>query len=379
MSDRPGADGASERSPFRRVAVAGCGLVGGSVALAAASVAGVERVTVTDASTDVRRAARARLAGIDVADSTEEAFAGTDLVVVATPVDAIADVVLAALEVAPGAVVTDVGSVKGEVIAELESRWGDGSGSYVGGHPMAGSEVEGLAGADASLFQGSPWVLTPTSRSTDEAFGRLAAFLRLLGARVVAVDPVTHDRLVAIVSHLPQLLASALMRFAGEAAESDPSLLLLAGGGFRDMTRVAGSNPSLWRGIVRENRAAVGDALLAFEEAVGDVRDAVARADWDAVEALVAGGREARRRLPGKEVAGRTVDLVVPVADRPAALADVATALGAAGINIEDLSMRHAEEAGRGALVVAVAGEDAAERARAVLAARGIPSHVEPH
>lgn len=244
---------------------------------------------------------------------------------------------------------------------------------------MAGSERSGIDASDGTLFQGATWLLTPTSTSDHQAFNDLARLLRMLGARVLAVEPGVHDRLVAVASHLPQALASVLMAFVADAADAgDSAVLHIVAGGFRDVTRVAASDPNLWVEILSHNREAVLGAIDGFQARLGDLRDAVERGRWGEVGDLLGRARQARRSLPRKEIQGVLVDLVVPVPDQPGALARVTTALGEAGVNIEDLSMRHASEGRRGAMVVAVDGYDAAHRAQEVLAHRGIPSHVEP-
>ncbi|HEX2027844.1 MAG TPA: prephenate dehydrogenase/arogenate dehydrogenase family protein [Nitriliruptorales bacterium] len=372
---------ASGARPFNSVGVVGCGLIGGSLALAAAA-AGVSEVAVTDRDPRVLAAARERGVGA-VLERVEQVAASAELVVLAVPV---ADIPAAARQVlpavAPGTIVTDVGSVKARVLREVEGYLADLRASegvdveFIGGHPMAGSERAGLAGAQPTLFQGATYVLTPSRSASAEAFHRLAAFLRLVGARVLAVDADTHDRLVGVVSHLPQAIASALMAFAATTARDDPGLLTMAGGGFRDATRVAASDPDLWTGILEENRSAVLDAIDGFDAALRRLRSALAAGDRKVVRATLAQGLAGRMLLPGKVVRETLVDLVIPVADRPGSLADVTTALGAEGINIEDVSMRHAEEGDRGALVIAV-GAGAAELARDVLAARGFRSHLQ--
>lgn len=346
--------------------------------MAARHVPGVERVIVTDRDPAVRQAARDRDIG-EVTASAREAVGGADLVVIATPVDAVPEMVgEVAPRMSPLAVLTDVSSVKSHVMVEVEAMWaatGQDLPAFIGGHPMAGSEASGLAAADGTMFQGATYVLTPSSTASADAFNRLAGFVRALGARVLAIDPQTHDRVVALVSHLPQVLASAMMAVAAEAADDEPGVLTAAGGGFRDVTRVAGSDADLWVGILRQNREAVLDALARLGQRLDDVAAAIADEDWPAVRQHLVAGREARARIPGKDVAGPVVDVVIPVADRPGSLATVTTALGAAGINIEDLSMRHAGE--QGALLVSVVGREAAERARTVLAERGYASHLE--
>lgn len=372
-------------SPFRKVTVVGAGLIGGSFALVSGATPGVEAVSLWDRDPEVRRRARAAGVGDAVPDRLEDALAGADLVVLAVPVPATAEAAAAVAEVV-GAhdqpVLTDVGSVKARPVREVEAVLGQDGASlvrFVGGHPMAGSERSGIGAADGTIFQGATWLLTPTERSDPDAFDTLGTHLRAIGARVLAVDPELHDRLVAVASHLPQALASSLMaQAAGVATTSGAAVLSVAAGGFRDVTRIAASDPDLWVGILSENRDAVLTALDGFGERLAALRTALEDRDPARLRDLLSDAQTARLALPGKEAVGDLVDLVVPMADRPGLLAGVTTALGEAGVNIEDLAMRHASEGTRGALVVAVDGHDAAVAAQQLLAARGFPSHLEP-
>lgn len=392
------------RSPFRRVAVVGAGLVGGSFALASARLEGVEEVRIWDRDPDTRRLAAARGIGGPERATLSDAVDGADLVLVAVPVPSISQVVREVAHALSGAaIVTDVGSVKAEPVAEVEAVLGgpsitgarpqvrddgvDGGSRvpeaslvrFVGGHPMAGSERSGVEAADATLFQGATWVLTPTAASDTRAFEQLSAHLRALGARVLAVDPALHDRLVAVASHLPQALASTLMDEASAVSRTTgEGVLSVAAGGFRDVTRIAASDPDLWVGILSENREAVLWALDNFAERLGRLRDVLHAGDEGSLREFLARSQQARWALPGKERAGELVDLVVAMDDRPGVLAAVTTALGEAGVNIEDLSMRHATEVEAGALLVAVDGHAVAERAKAILERRGFPAHLEP-
>lgn len=371
-------------SPFQRVAVVGCGLIGGSFALASRRLEGVERVVVTDRDPGVRNAARTREAADEVVIGIDRAVRDADLVLLAVPVAAIPEVARSVIEsVRQDVVITDVGSVKNQAVREIESFLGEHGKSgpsihFLGGHPMCGSEEAGLAGADPALFQGATWVLTPTPTSDAEVFNALAAHIRALGARVLAIDPATHDRIVAVASHLPQILASTLADEAGSAARaSGDGVLAVTAGGFRDLTRIAASDPDLWAGILAHNRAAVAEALESFRHRLADFHRAVREGDWSTVRHRLAEGRAARRRLPTGERATELVDVVVPIPDRPGMLAEVTTVLGTAGINIEDVGIRPAGEDARGALVLAVAGRSTAARARDVLAERGFDGHLE--
>lgn len=337
----------------------------------------MRRVVVYDHEDRVREQAARR--GLDTTRGLEE-VAGCDLVVLATPVDVVVEVAREVVaHLGESSVLTDVASVKSAIVDEIEALWPDEQRvPFVGGHPMAGSEIEGVGGADADLFQAAAYVLTPTPRTLPTAFRDLGGFIRLLGARVYAVDPATHDRLVAVVSHVPQVLASALVTYAAEVAERDPALLSLVGGGFRDATRVAASSPELWRGILGANREAVAAALAGLQGTLERLRSALLTEDDDDLIGVLNRAQEVRRGLSGKIVGDRIVDLVIPVEDRPGSLAEVANALGSAGVNIEDLAMRHHDVEQRGALIVSVSGLSGAERAREVLSARGYTSHLEP-
>lgn len=380
------------RSSFRAVTVVGAGLIGGSFALASARVDGVEEVRVWDRDPDARERAAALGVGGAPHEHLADAVRGADLVLVAVPVASISQVVSEVLAAAPAAaVVTDTGSVKAQPVREVEALLrsrdsqlgGDGSPAgavrFVGGHPMAGSERSGVDAADATLFQGATWVLTPTEGSDPVAFDRLGAHLRAIGARVLAVAPELHDRLVAVASHLPQALASTLMDEAAAVSRTTgEGVLSVAAGGFRDVTRIAASDPDLWTGILSENREAVLWALDGFVARLEALREVIRDGRSDALRASLARGQAARLALPGKERAGDLVDLVIPMDDRPGVLAAVTTALGEVGVNIEDLSMRHATDVEAGALVVAVDGHALAERAQRVLEDRGFPTHLEP-
>lgn len=369
-------------TPLASVAVVGCGLIGGSFALASRALEGVERVAVTDHDPEVREQARRRGVAHEIHEDVADTVAGADLILVAVPVASIPEMAISALSYArDGAIVSDVGSVKSHPVQEIESyleEKGITAAHFLGGHPMSGSEESGLAGADPTLFQGTTWVLTPTRTSDPEVFNAVSGHLRAVGARVLAVDPATHDRIVATASHLPQILASTLADEADATARTaGDGVLAVAAGGFRDLTRIAASDPDLWTDILAHNRSAVLEALASYEERLRRFHAALDAGDWAEVRRRLAEGRSARRRLPTGDRAATLVDVVVPIPDRPGMLAEVTTALGAAGINIEDVEIRHAGEDAPGALVLAVAGRDTAEAARGLLAERGFAGHVE--
>src|SRR5438128_932276 len=194
---------------------------------------------------------------------------------------------------------------------------------FIGGHPIAGGEKEGIEAAEAELFRGAFWILTPTAETDPSAYGRLVRFLGGLGVHVLSLEPSRHDELVALTSHLPQLLSSTLMGFAADIAAAEGGLPLVAAGGFRDMTRIAASSPDLWLDIVRENRSAVLTLLERFQAALRSTAGYIAGEDWAGLRATLAAAREGRARLPEKPgvTPASLVELAVPVPDRPGVLA----------------------------------------------------------
>jgi prephenate dehydrogenase len=353
----------------RRVAIVGTGLIGGSVGLALRARGGWERVRGHDEDSAAARSALARGAVTEVARTPAEAVTDADVVLLAVPVDRIPALCEATRgAVAPHAVVTDVGSAKAAVVRAGEGAFG---GRFVGGHPMAGSERHGIEAADEHLFAGAWWVLTPTPTTSPAAYEGASSLAQELGARPVAVDPVSHDALVARLSHVPQLTASALVEVAAAAGDRQ-ALLGLAGPGFRDVTRIAASNPDLWIAILRANKAAVSEALRALGEELARVGEAVAQERWEELRSFLGAARRARLELFAKPgYGGKPIALSMLVPDRPGVLAEVTTAAGELGANIEDLRIVHSTEGGQGRLELIVAGPEAAELLVAALVARG--------
>ncbi len=357
-------DAASPTGPQgKRAAVVGTGLIGASIGMALR--AGGWHVTGRDLHEGT--AARAMAAGALDAVGDDPA---ADVTFVATPVSAVAEEARRALD--GGGYVTDVGSVKAPIVAAVDHP------RFVGGHPMAGSEQEGVDGAEAVLFQGATWVLTPTEGTDPAAFAQVRAAVSAVGADVVALGPDRHDALVAVVSHVPHLTAAALMCIAAEQAQEHAALLRLAAGGFRDMTRVAAGHPGIWPDICVENRAAIVETLDRLGSSLASLRDIVAAADRAALLRLLEGARAARTSLPGRVATPESlVELRVPVLDRPGVVAEVTTLAGELSVNIEDLEIAHSSEGDRGVLVLLVDAR-ASEELRRALVGRGFRPSAQP-
>ena len=342
----------------RRAHVVGLGLIGASVARALASVGW--SVTGSDRAPDVVE--RAKELSI-IRDA--QLAPGTTLVVIATPAGTVADLAAQVLDELddPEAIVTDVAGVKSAIVATVNDA------RFIGGHPMAGSEQRGLAASRDDLFRGCTWVLTPTAATEPGHYSRLHGYLRELGANVVEITAADHDRLVALASHVPHLLAGALMNEASLAAEQDAVLLQLAAGGFRDMTRIAAGDPSIWPDVLFENRDAITQTLTSLEERLANIRVALREGQREEVATKLAMASVARRQLPGRALsADRLAYLRVAVSDRPGELATVTVAASDMGVNIFDIEIAHGIEGVSGTLLLAVDAEHASRFTDALVA-----------
>lgn len=268
---------------MKRVAIVGIGLMGGSLGLALRKRGGW-RVGGLARREETVRAARACGAIHEGSTDPAQVLPGSDVVVFCSPADKIVPLAKAYRRfLSPHALLMDVGSVKGPIVKELEKLFsGKNRPVFVGAHPMAGSEKTGVANARKDLYQGAVCALTPTSQTPLARVGQAADFWKSVGARPLVIDPDTHDRAVAVVSHLPHLLADALMLSAGEWEHPEEGSLLkeLAAGSFRDATRVAGADPVLWHGIFRMNDRAVRGAIRLFSKNL----NRLARGRWSLTE-----------------------------------------------------------------------------------------------
>ena len=356
--------GASEPLPAP-VLVIGTGLVGTSIGLA-----------LTDAGADVRLRDQDRAAlTVAVERGAGGAEPPTDpgCVIVAVPPVHVASVAAAALAEFSSAVVTDVASVKGDVLATLTATVDAVDLSrYVGGHPMAGSELSGPWAASGEMFHGRAWAVTPHPGSQPQAVRWVTDLARATGAAVVAMSPAEHDVAVARVSHLPHLLS---VLAAAQLGTAPAEHLALAGQGLRDVTRVAGGDPALWSQILTANATAVRALLQGVRDDVdrllGDLSDTEGH-----VHALLRRGVDGTRRIPAKHGGPARAEavVVVSVTDRPGELARLFADAGQSGVNVEDLRIDH--DPGRPVgLVELVVQVSAADTLVDALVARGWSAH----
>lgn len=341
---------------FPRICIIGVGLIGGSIASAAKRldprqyIVGID----TDASS-LEFALEHDLIdeGATPADPVVNSWLGADgagglacdLVLLATPASSAEEWFQVLGASGFEGVITDVASTKRKVLEAAQRHLKD-PGAFVGGHPMAGSEVSGVTAARPDLFKGAYYVLTPTRETNAEAFRKLHAFVGSLGARVLSVDANEHDSAVAIVSHVPHVTASALVDLAKMHAGEGDELLRLAAGGFKDTTRIAAGSPDLWTGICLDNADAIADGVDELVAVLSDFADKVRARDGEALRAWLAHAADVRRALPAQWVPAteRLTEVIIPMVDRPGVISEVTAAVGRAGCNIEAIEIDHISE-----------------------------------
>jgi prephenate dehydrogenase len=353
-----------------RIAVLGVGLIGGSIGLAAKERVGAEVLGWGPRPQTLEKALT--LGAIDrIANSIDDAAANADAVFACAPVELLPYLVTQALaEAGPDTVVTDAGSTKRALVEAIDDE------RFIGGHPVAGAETAGVDNARADLFEGAPWYLTPRPDSSGLLFERLHRLITSFGARATAIDAATHDRMLAAVSHLPHVLANVLANQAA-AEVADDEALPRTGPSFRDMTRVAGANSDIWTGIYMTNRDAIADEINGVISRLQSISELFRAADADAIRTWNDEAREDRRRLLEAGLdAGPVTELRLSVPNRPGIVAQVALALGRAGVNIADLALAPAADMRSGAMTLWIAGQDDAVRAKHLIEDLGFPTAV---
>ena len=325
------------------IAILGTGLIGGSMGLTwrqqkpSCTIIGYDRPEVLEQAAE-------RGAITDKAADPAAAAKRADLVVLATPIGAVLQLMeTIAPHLEPGTIVTDVASVKGPVIDQAQDVLPDAV-RFIGGHPMAGAEHAGIAHASPLLFENAAYVLSPLNDSDPAAvrdeFGDLLAWIDVLGARPLVLSARQHDAIAASVSHVPQLLAVALVNSLGTEDETDPKLRLAAGG-FRDMTRIASSPFDMWRDIFVGNQGAILDGLSTFIRSLQSLRSRLASEDLDALEAAFDDAHQTRAAIPQdtKGFLQPLADIYVEAEDQHGVLYRLTGTLHEAGLSIKDIEL----------------------------------------
>ncbi|MDQ7788435.1 MAG: prephenate dehydrogenase [Eubacteriales bacterium] len=359
---------------MRKVAIYGVGLIGGSLGMGLVARGLARQVTGIGRNEANLRTAVELGAITDYTTDPVRGVAGAELVVLALPVRLIIGALRTVAEdLAPGTVVTDVGSTKTEIVREAEALLPAGV-HFIGGHPMTGSEQAGVQAADRYLFEGAYYILTPTANTHSRAQSMMADLVESLGARMIEFDPAEHDRIMAAVSHFPHLVASALMNTVSGLGQTD-RIFPLAAGGFRDTTRIASGNPEVWRDIFSTNRRPLLDMVTRFRAELEIIEGILAREDGLRLVDWLEQARQARELLPLK-AKGYMQDLYqmnVTISDRPGSIAALANTLYRYDVNISDIEVLRVREGEGGTVRLAFGSEAERDLAARLLSADGIP------
>jgi len=353
------------------IAVVGVGLIGGSLGLALKR-SGIGRQVVGISREETLRDALS-LGAIDVGhpyEALEEGLGGVDLAFLCTPISRALALLPDVLTAVPGgALVSDVGSTKREIVAVAAAHPREGV-HFVGGHPMAGSEHRGVAASDPFLFENAIYVLTPAPDVPERDCDRMSDLVRALGARPMRLDPGVHDRVAAAVSHLPQMMATALVGLAGRLSETEGLPLQMAAGGFRDLTRIASSPYDMWRDICQTNTDSIGEMIDLYVKALTDLRDLIGQ---ESLSHEFAYANRVRDGIPRdtKGFLHPLHEVMLSVEDRPGVIADVASLLAGEDINIADIEVLKVREGEGGTIRLGFGRRKAAEQALSLLEKAG--------
>lgn len=362
------------RAPGLNITIVGVGLIGGSLGMAwRAGANSAHRVTGVvrrpEAALEAVSLGACDVATCDLAEGVAEA----DVVVVCTPVTSIVPTVRDLLpHVKPGCIITDAGSTKQTI---CEALWGSGRSdvTFIGGHPMAGSERGGVGAADPYLFQNAVYVLTPHETTPPDRLDMLRGLVEETGANTIVMDAARHDRIVAAISHVPHLIASILVQTAARVNETIPETLSLAAGGFRDTTRIAAGSPEIWRDICVTNRDAILEVLEMLGETSRHLKSYLEQADAERIERYLAEARMHRLKVPGrsKGILSTVHEVVIQLVDRPGEIAAVTRLLAEAGLNIIDIEILRVREGEGGTLRIGFEKAEACDQAVRILLGGG--------
>lgn len=357
----------------KTVCIVGLGLIGGSLAKSLKAKTPVETIYAIDSNSEsVKQAMEEQIitGGIDF-DSL--LLQKADLVFVCTPADKVVQCIAKLIpRVKPGCILCDAASTKGEIVREVENLPDDFI--FVGGHPMAGSERSGYAASNSHLFENAYFVLTPCEKSTGDAVEALSSMAQKIGALPLLLNCDEHDRAVGIVSHLPHVVAAALVNLLSDIDGGSGVYSRLAAGGFRDLTRIASSNPEMWCAITQSNEKTISELIGCLTEKLSEFKGYLPTADGKAICDFYGNAKAARDALSSRlnSLIPEVYELYVDVEDKPGIISRVATLIGDRGINIKNINISNNREETGGIMVLTLESEEQLQRALDILTGQGI-------
>lgn len=362
---------------IKHITIIGVGVIGGSLGLALKRKN--PELIITGISSPATLEKAFELKAIDIGHPREDIKKGlpeADLIFICTPISLILDAIpFIANHVKPGAIVTDVGSTKKIIVDKAESCFPNDR-FFIGGHPMAGNEGKGISWADHLLFENAVYVLTPTQITPQDKVRKLGNLLETTGAKVLVLPPDLHDEVAASVSHLPQIMAIALMNLVSRRQNESSAYLKLAAGGFRDMTRIASSPYEMWRDIFQTN---ADNLLQLIDELIRELQSLKGCLNQDEMASIFQNAAKARLSIPRdtKGFLRPNYDLSVVVEDKPGVIASIATSLIVEHINIKDIEVLKVREGDSGTIRLSFESEKKRTRAKALLEKTGFEAHLK--
>ncbi|MFQ5636404.1 MAG: prephenate dehydrogenase/arogenate dehydrogenase family protein [bacterium] len=357
---------------FQTITIFGLGLIGGSIAAALRHKRVPMKIIGVDKGPVIQKALSLNLihSGFSITDDFGPGLAETELVILAAPIKQILELLeRIPSKLQPGTLVTDVGSTK-ECIVETAHNHLPQDVYFLGAHPMAGSEKSGVEHADPFLFENAVYILTERETVPEEILASFVEFIDLLGAAPLFLPAQFHDEIAAAVSHLPQLLSVTLMQCARKRSENNPALLKLAGGGFRDMTRIASSPYSMWADIFETNRENIESVLSEFQAVLEKIKLMFLE---NRLRPIFEEAGRSRLSIPhvNRGFLNPYFDVVVIVEDKPGVIAEIASSLAEKNINIKDIEILKVREGEAGTLRLAFESHQQRESAIKLLAQKG--------
>ena len=364
---------------IKNITIIGLGLIGGSLALSLKKFNNDFFITGYDNEAEATNIAIYRKIIDKAALNYKEAVKDADLIIIATPVRLIVEVANKIKDsLKKGAIVTDVGSAKLNIVEKMHNILPEDV-IFIGGHPMTGSENEGVLSARNDLFVNSFYILTPTDNTKTEALAALHSLFTKIGAKVITISPQEHDKIVALISHLPHVLSTNLVALIDDKQKQLNNLFKLCAGGFRDMTRIAASNPKMWLDISFENKNEIITALNDYIDYLNKFKESLINDDEEYVKEHYIKAKSARLNLPkyvDKDIS-KLYELRIGILDKKGVLSEITLAISSAGVNIEDISIFHSTEVlGGGILKILVHGENAGEISKNALEKLGYDVNV---
>lgn len=355
-----------------KVAIIGLGLIGGSLARALKERLWVkEIIAVNRSSESLKQAMEDGVVDKGFTEVSRDVL-DADIIFLCTPVKKTMEYLdLLKDSLKPGCILTDVGSTKAEIVSYAESL--PGVADFIGGHPMAGTEKTGYAAGFSHLFENAYYVLTPSRHCPEEALCLMIELVEGIGSIPVVMDPGQHDRVTASISHVPHLIASALVNMVKELDGDSGKMHTLAAGGFKDITRIASASPEMWENIILSNKARVSEILGCYIDLLKAYQGYVDEGNSEEINKIFRESKAFRDTFPDNRrgLLKPFSDILVDVLDKPGMIGSIATLLGDHGINIKNLNVSNSREFEQGCLTLTLPDAESAERAMALLSEKG--------